>query len=367
MDIKKTFPDETSLKQHITEHAERITDVVRAKMGRFEPEFQRQLAKSRWGFGLLVAGVLVFVLPVDRIFFDGVVLLGIMVVVSAVLIIKGISMVFHAQTYIRFFNQKLNHQVFAEVFRIFDLEIQHGKKVLPEPTQQTEQNWKSLSKGFSALTNIAVDTDVEQEVRDHLDLSELVTEPHNHTAIDDVVRLSRNQKKILVAELHLQHVTGSGKNRQVKEIFKGYFVEVELDISLTGKTFISTDGDRHGFGHRSFWTGMSDIGAKETKLEWNDFENLLHVATTNGVEARYVLSTDFMQDLYEWWKDKKGNIRIAFLRNSMYVLFPNNKIRFNQTIRRITQAEVESYLLSIALPLLHVMHLIEDVQARVKK
>lgn len=84
--------------------------------------------------------------------------------------------------------------------------------------------------------------------------------------------------------------------------------------------------------------------------------------TTDKVEARYILTPNFMSDLYDWWKAKKGNIRISFIGNKMYLLFPDNQIRFNDTVANIDETEVKQYMLTIARPLLHILHLIEDVR-----
>jgi hypothetical protein len=102
---------------------------------------------------------------------------------------------------------------------------------------------------------------------------------------------------------------------------------------------------------------------KETKFEWNDFEELLHVATDNNREAREILTPEFMTDLYDWWKNHgKLNIRIAFVGNLMYMLFPDGQIRFEKTVSSVEPQELKEYMLTIARPLLHVLHLVEDVR-----
>lgn len=46
----------------------------------------------------------------------------------------------------------------------------------------------------------------------------------------------------------------------------------------------------------------------------------------------------------------------------MYLLFPDNQIRLNDSVANIDEEEVKQYMLTIARPLLHVLHLIEDVR-----
>ncbi len=167
---------------------------------------------------------------------------------------------------------------------------------------------------------------------------------------------------MFLAELNLKHVTGSGKDRRVKKIFHGYFVSFPIGKVLQGKTFVSTEGDTRGFGHTSFWSGFTAGEVKKTSLEWNEFEDLLHVATSNPTEARYILTPNFMIDLHDWWKEKKQNIRFSFLENRVYILFPDTKIQLGKTLETLGEHEVGEYLQSIAVPLLHVLHVIEDVE-----
>ena len=84
--------------------------------------------------------------------------------------------------------------------------------------------------------------------------------------------------------------------------------------------------------------------------------------TTDKVEARYILTPNFMSDLYDWWKGQKGNIRISFIKDRMYLLFPDSQVRLNDTVSNIDETEVKQYMLTIARPLLHILHLIEDVR-----
>lgn len=204
----------------------------------------------------------------------------------------------------------------------------------------------------------------DEAMRVRLAASELVTEPHNTFDFDDAISTSVYDREAFFVEGDIKHVTGSGKNRQVKHIFKGVFAVVALPRSLVGKTFISTEGDKSGFGHISFWNGIMDTGARETELEWNDFENKLHVAATDPTEARYILTPDFMQDLYTWWLEKPGNIRVSFIGNHLGVLYPDKHVRINHALWRIDTLSLRDYALSIARPLVHILHLVEDVEKR---
>lgn len=162
--------------------------------------------------------------------------------------------------------------------------------------------------------------------------------------------------------MDIRNITGSGKNRQEKRIFKGYFVSYDLPHTLDAKTFVSTEGDDSGFGHVDFWNFTKETLPEETLLEWAEFEDLLHVMTTDKIEARYILTPNFMSDLYDWWKQQKGNIRISFIKGKMYMLYPDAQVRIHDSVASIDEEEVKSYVLTVARPILHILHLIEDVR-----
>jgi len=202
-----------------------------------------------------------------------------------------------------------------------------------------------------------------QQVISLLDYSELITEQRNHIQVGDMVTFTVNTKSIFVAEIDAKHVTGSGKHQRTTKVFHGYFVSCELPIKRTGKTFVSTDGDRDGFGHRTFWNTRvtANSGLSEVTLEWNDFENLLHVAAASQIEAREILTPDFMHSLYLWWNTNHGNIRLSFIDSRLYILFPSATVKLNASVRTITSEAVRTELLAITKPLIPVLQLIETL------
>jgi len=126
-----------------------------------------------------------------------------------------------------------------------------------------------------------------------------------------------------ITELDIQNVTGSGGEKRFRRIFHGYFFAVDISKTLVGKTFVTTKGDILGYGNKSSF-GRNDVS--RTELEWNDFENKIHVSTTDPIEARYILTTDFMTDLYDWWNERvEKQIRISFIGDKMYFIYPDLK------------------------------------------
>ncbi|MFT7506872.1 MAG: hypothetical protein ACI92I_000008 [Acidimicrobiales bacterium] len=370
MDFKEKFPTEESVQSTIGENWGDFTNEVYKEVGHLEQKYKRIKKRQGAGMGMVFIGGALIVTLLETtdvvwssVFGEGLaIFLGIVILpVSLGLIGRGIYLLRDGEGVVKRFNTQLNALIFSKVFSTFGLDGTQATKTFEDSSEKGGAFWVKDINSFTGVQKVTKSTE-DNQVSDLLNHSELVTEPHNRVMSDDMMNLTIDGKALFVAELELKHVTGSGKHKSVKKIFKGYFCSLDLTKTLKGKTFISTEGDKKGFGHRTFFSGLRDTGAVETILEWNDFENLLHVATTDEAEARYVLSTDFMSDLYDWWKDKKKNIRISFIGNRMYLLFPDKKIRFFNSVPSLNTASLQEYTLTIALPLMHVLHLAEDVQ-----
>lgn len=357
MKIKGMFAGENSLLDYLHSNIENFLSTTKATVGHLEPEYLLAKKETLKGWLVIIAAFIViwgsFYFLDEDSSFDlsgvGVTVIIFVIIGSFIAIYKAWRLIQRASKVIVKFNQELNKFLWPMIFKIFALD----SEVIPG-----EVLWASqMSSRISYTIN-------QSDISSVLMGSELITEKFNTSTVDDVIVTSLGNNKLKFAELDIKNITGSGKNRQVKNIFKGYFVEFDLDINLKGKTFVSTDGDRKGFGHQSFWDKFTKNGdeVRPTQLEWNQFEDLLHVATSDPTEARYVLSPSFMNDLYKWWSGRKMNIRISFIGNKMYMLFPDKNVQFGRTIGKISEGELLTYLEKIAPPVMHILHLVEDVQ-----
>jgi len=238
---------------------------------------------------------------------------------------------------------KLNKYMYALVFRFFELE-----------------------GDYFGDDGEVVEVNADARVEQSLKASELLTEDTDNTTVGDVFKATYRGNDLEVGELKVTRTEGSGKHRRVVTVFHGLFAEYTLTKTLTGTTFISTEGDERGFGHRDFWgriTGKSKV--EESELEWNDFENDLHVATSDGTEARYILTPDLMQELHAWWNESKRNIRIVFRENKMCMLFPDSKIKVSSFVAT-NLVDQKDYAMTIIVPLWHILRLLEDIDKRFK-
>lgn len=165
--------------------------------------------------------------------------------------------------------------------------------------------------------------------------------------------------EIKVQEIEVER---KGEKRNQK-IFQGVLAEITLPRTLSGVTYISTEGDAFGFLHTSFWSTIGqEEGVKESIFEWNQFEKDLHVATNNEVEAREILTPDFMSDLYTWWSEHKENIRIVFRGNKMQVLLRDHAVRIGTSTTSTKQSDLKKYAMSIMRPIWRILTLAEDVK-----
>lgn len=375
MGLKKNIPNEAALEVVVAGQIATITEQTKAEVGALEKQYVQFRHYQRVGFLIIAASFLLpnFAVFILEVFFVNLknswsTLISVLVFVVSLAICAyyGGRFLLSGSDVIRMFHAKVDRVLFGKIFAIFELKgklIEHTVVIDKKEVDPKGPKWRQLFEIIRAHFRSLRESEKSERVITTLTTSELITEPFNTTKIDNIFEITLGDKTLFVSELHVQNISGSGRSRHVNEIFKGYFATTSLKETLNGKTFVSTEGDLHGFAHRSYWSSLTNEKVKETIFEWNDFEELLHVATDNEKEARHVLTPTFMTDLYDWWKiQSKANIRVSFIGNNFYLLFPDKQIRFEDTVSEVEEKQLQEYLLTIAKPLLHVLHLVEDVK-----
>lgn len=192
--------------------------------------------------------------------------------------------------------------------------------------------------------------------------SELMTTAGIDLISDDVFTVFGDHELSLRELVVTKSQKGDKEDSDITQLFKGVFVVATVPKVHKAKTFISTEGDQVGFAHRTFWAGLFEHTAvKETKLEWNDFEAVLHVASTDPVASREILTADLMQDVYDWWQEHKLNMRIAFIGNKLYMLLPEESIKIGTSTRSTEVADISRYAFTVIRPMWRSLVLLEDV------
>lgn len=199
------------------------------------------------------------------------------------------------------------------------------------------------------------------ETRMLLTESQLITYPNMIVHSDDMYQMY-GDNDVSFRELHVQRRVKSGKSESIVEVFKGIFMVATLPKDHPAETYISTEGDRNGFAHRTFWHDLFEFGKiEETELEWNDFEKDLHVASSDGSAARQILTPDFMEELHQWWLEHKLNIRIAFKGSTMYLLLPESSIKIASGTTSTKPHRIQGFAESLARPMWRSLLLLEDI------
>lgn len=151
---------------------------------------------------------------------------------------------------------------------------------------------------------------------------------------------------VLISQTHAE------AKYSLKPIMNGYFSVIPLTKKLKSRTFLSTNKTAYGNDFKN-----ENNNPKEIQLEWNDFNNLIKVSTTNGIEARYILTPDFMKNIYEWWEYRHESIRISFIDDKMYVIWEKQGIHLSPLYLDNVRIFLEIQLLSEKI--LSLAHLIE--------
>jgi hypothetical protein len=219
----------------------------------------------------------------------------------------------------------------------------------------------TITACFSRLALYMHDENHRSETESLLKQSGLLPEQYSSLVADDTFSFFEPYP-ISARELYITKLVGQSKTKLTK-VFRGLFVVVDLPKTFTGVTALSTEGDKFGLNHLNFWgESLLAAGLKETTFEWNQFEADMHVATTNPVEAREILTPSVMEGLHEWWLEYGENIRVVFRENRMYILLPNNSIKIGDSTTSTDLAELSEYALSVIKPLWYALRLVEEVE-----
>lgn len=140
---------------------------------------------------------------------------------------------------------------------------------------------------------------------------------HSDISVDDVMVGRSDDETIPVWEMTVTE--GHGRNRRT--VFSGFFLRLSINYSFDGETYVRTQSDDSSdLGEDQFMGIARDL--QEVQLEWSDFEKFLVVQSDSQTEAREIFTPDFMQVLYDWWREYDHDYRFGFHGQSIYITFP---------------------------------------------
>ncbi len=184
----------------------------------------------------------------------------------------------------------------------------------------------------------------------------------NISSTEDLVSGNYNNVNFVLEELHLKlKVQNSKGGSHKKTVFKGLVMKLKFNKNFSGRTILKRDlGRLHNFGYKYELANKHNL--QKVELEDVQFENVFEVYSSNQIEARYLLTTSFMErlkGLADFFKTKK--IEASFYENNLLIAFDKSRNLFEITsiFREINIAkEINELLLEVQL----VMDLIDSLK-----
>lgn len=107
-------------------------------------------------------------------------------------------------------------------------------------------------------------------------------------------------------------------------VFKGIFISLTMHKSFSGLTVVKTD-----FGKLGNWLKDKFSNLQNVKLEDPKFEKLLEVYSTDQIEARYLLTTSFMERIIMLKESFDGaDLQCSFYNDKLLIMIPVRKNLF---------------------------------------
>ena len=139
---------------------------------------------------------------------------------------------------------------------------------------------------------------------------------------EDYVKGSYADINIELMEAKLTMEEGSGKSRRTVTVFKGAFIFFDMKKKFLGKTIMKRDRGKMGNWFNSV-DHLKKVGLVDPKFE-KEFE----VYSNDQVEARYILSPTFMENIVKLNDIYGGAIQCSFYANRMLIMLSSMVNRF---------------------------------------
>ena len=134
---------------------------------------------------------------------------------------------------------------------------------------------------------------------------------------DDVFKCKYKDVNIDIVESEYSIDGGNSENT----VFKGVVIKLEMNKEFNGHTLLCS---------KSLFAKSPLKSLTETKMEDVEFNKLYNIYTDDEVEARYVLTTSFIERLKNInLAFKCKNTRCAFRKNNLYIALSTNQDLFS--------------------------------------
>ena len=151
--------------------------------------------------------------------------------------------------------------------------------------------------------------------------SKLFSSPTSRTGDD---HFQGKYKGVGITVSEEKHVVRGGKNRRTT--FRGIIILLEMDKPFTGRTVVKKD---HGWLLNKFESSLWANLGKKVALEDVVFEKYFEAYSNDQIEARYLLTTAFMERILKVRDAFDGSsIEFSFFDNNLLIKIPTNKDMF---------------------------------------
>lgn len=178
---------------------------------------------------------------------------------------------------------------------------------------------------------------------------------------EDYIKGTHNDVILELTEARMTKTSGSGKSRRTVTVFKGVFVRLSMNKNFAGKTIVKRDR-----GMLANWLTKKTSDLSHVALEDVIFEEKFEVYSSDQVEARYLLTTAFMDRLLKLSKlfDDKG-IQCSFYEDHLLMMIPSTKNRF-ETASIFTPATFQEDINTILKEMSLIFQIIDILKLDVK-
>ncbi|MBK7566906.1 MAG: DUF3137 domain-containing protein [Bacteroidetes bacterium] len=168
------------------------------------------------------------------------------------------------------------------------------------------------------------------------DLSKIFLSNPDIYSGEDLVTGKIEKTQVEFCELHTQDRQTDHKGRtSYVTIFKGLFFIADFNKHFNGQTYVLSDFGERFLGFFGKLMQNINVGRPDVvRLEDPEFEKIFVVYSSDEVEARYILSTSFMERLVEFRKKMNSSVQLSFVGSNMYMAIPMKKNLFEPSLRR---------------------------------
>ena len=158
----------------------------------------------------------------------------------------------------------------------------------------------------------------------------LLPKKYHRVKLEDQMRGDAHGTSFLAMEAHLEKEVRNGNSKSWVTVFQGTLMFIEFKKKFLGKTVVRRNNILH---NKKKFADMKKVGLVDPT-----FEKIFQAYGTDQVEARYLLTPDFMQKLVDLEKSVEGKrIRFAFIdRSLMIAVETKNRFEAGSMLKPLT-------------------------------